>query len=72
MGCYRLFVQNPILIYHALQDSAGASMPQVWTAMRADPDLWEDTAMEEVWMYLRGAKALQVPHELREALGMNA
>ena len=55
----------------AVQDSTGASMPQIWAAMRADDDLWPDAAMEEVCMYVRGARALRVPQELRQALGMN-
>ena len=60
-----------IMDARALQDSAGASMPQIWAAMRADDDLWKDAAMEEVCMYVRGARALRVPEELRKALGMN-
>ena len=55
-----------------VQDADGASMDQIWSVMKEDSDLWQDAGMEEVVTYLRGAKALQVPHDVREALNMNA
>lgn len=40
--------------------------------MMSEPlDEWKDADMASVIRYLRGSKGLNVPNDLREALGMN-
>ena len=46
-------------------------MEQIWAAMKADTDMWEDAKMMDVCVYLRGARGLCVPEGLRKVLGMN-
>ena len=46
------------------------SIMHLLTAMSADRDLWEEADVMSVVLYLRGAKSLVIPPELRDVLRM--
>ena len=53
-----------------LQDG-GESIDEILNSMSADGDAWQDGDLESVIRYLRGAKSLNVPSEIRAILKMD-
>ena len=52
------------------QDHAGMRSSNLLIAMSADQQLWEEADMTSVVRYLRGAKSLVIPAEIKDVLSM--